>query len=207
MTSLAPNEAPSRGFANPVFDSQRCFRAVMTAMARPGQIQSIEGIAEPPAPLNPVAAAVAITLFDETTPLWLDSSLAESPAVCGWLAFHSGAPVIEDCASARFALAANPLVLPPLSSFSTGSDRYPDRSTTLILQIESLGARGPRLTGPGIASTANLSFAPMPLDFWSDFARNRALFPCGVDIVLGGPRCLAALPRSTRVAPKPDENS
>ncbi len=193
MTSLAP----SMGFANPVFDSQQCFRAIMDAMARPGHILPLDGIAEPPAPLGPVAAAVAITLFDQDTPVWLDQSLAESPAVCGWLAFHSGARVIADFANARFAVVADPAQLPPITLFAVGSDRYPDRSTTLVLQVTALNDHGPRLTGPGIAGSARLGFEPLPPNFWDEITHNYALFPRGVDVILAGPQCLAALPRST----------
>lgn len=191
--------APTKGFADPVFDGQRCFRAVMNAMAHPAKIMPVDGVAEPPAPLSPVAAAVAITLFDRDTPIWLDPPLAESPDVRGWLTFHTGAPVITELAEAAFAVTANVPQTPALIAFAQGSDRYPDRSTTLVLQVDTLDHNGPWLTGPGIPGSSRLGFTPIPPKFWNNFASNRALFPRGVDVVLVGPQCLAALPRSTRV--------
>jgi len=189
--------APGMSFVDPVFDSQRCFRSIMNTLARPGHILSLDGLLEAPAPLEPVAAAVAMTLFDQDTPIWLDQSLAESPAACGWLTFHSGAPITTNAADAHFALVSDPMTLPSFSTFSIGSDRYPDRSTTLILQVDAIDNNGPILTGPGIAGPARLEFEPLPPAFWDEMARNHALFPRGIDVILAGPRCLAALPRST----------
>ena len=82
------------GFADPVLESQSAFRALMRAMARPGRAEALPGLEHAPPPLSPVAAAVALTLIDHDTPVWLDAPLAVQ-AVRAWLAFHTGAPVIE----------------------------------------------------------------------------------------------------------------
>ena len=88
-------EAIDGGFADPVFDAQSVFKAVMDAMARPGTVVPVRPLAAPPAPLSATAAAVALTLTDHDTPLWLDSHLAASAAVYSWLGFHSGAPLVR----------------------------------------------------------------------------------------------------------------
>ena len=51
------SEAYSGGFAEPVFDSQSTFKAVMDAMARPGSIGTIHAVAAPPLPMGPAAGA------------------------------------------------------------------------------------------------------------------------------------------------------
>lgn len=184
------------GFADPVFESQSAFRALMRAMARPGLIEPLSGPADAPSPLSPTAAAIALTLADGDTPVWLDPPLAESEALKPWLAFHAGAPVADAPSEAAFAFVAAPLSLPPLDSFALGCDSYPDRSTTVVLQVDGFGDDGPPLTGPGILGSLRVSATPLPADFWDRMRRNRALFPRGVDVLLAGPDSVVALPRS-----------
>jgi len=195
--------AVALAFADPVHDSQRTFRAVMNAMARPGTIQAVAGLAAAPGPLFPVAAAVAVALADYETPLWLDAPLAASSEVAAYLTFHTGARIVAAPAHAIFALVADAGSLPDFAEFALGTDVYPDRSTTLILQVASLtdGARL-RLQGPGIKGHASLAIAGLPADISARLTANHARFPRGVDLVLAGPEGVAALPRTTRVAPE-----
>ena len=186
------------GFADPVLDSQAAFRALMDAMARPGRFEPLTGPADVPAPLSPVTAAVALTLIDRDTPLWLDPPLAAAEPLCRWLAFHCGALVTQDREAAAFAVVADPRSAPPLDSFALGSDAYPDRSTTLVMQVQGLTEDGPLLSGPGVAEPFRLGAWPLPADFWQQWCANRATFPRGVDIVLAGPGGVVALPRSLR---------
>ena len=78
------------GFADPVLASQAAFRAIMDAMASPGSIVAVDGLAHAPRPLGRAAAAVALTLLDYETPVWLDPLLAPSPDITDWLRFHTG---------------------------------------------------------------------------------------------------------------------
>lgn len=82
-------------------------------------------------------AAIALTLFDHDTPLWLDARMHETSDVVKWLKFHTGAPVVQDSSIASFALISDGGALPSLERFALGTSEYPDRSTTLILQVES----------------------------------------------------------------------
>ncbi len=196
--------ALARAFADPVHDAQQTFRAVMNALARPGTLQPVAGLTGAPAPLSPVAAAVAVALADYETPLWLDGRLAAAPDVAAWLAFHTGARIGAAPSQAAFALVADAGILPDLAGFAQGTDVYPDRSTTLIVQVAELGpiasaAMRVRLAGPGISGHATLAVSCLPADIADRLAANHALFPRGVDLVLAGPEGVAALPRTTRV--------
>ena len=193
--------ALARAFADPVHDAQQTFRAVMNALARPGTLQPVAGLTGAPAPLAPVAAAIAVALADYETPLWLDGPLAAAPDVAAWLAFHTGARIGAAPSQAAFALVADAGALPDLAGFAQGTDVYPDRSTTLIVQVEALSGAATRLrlAGPGISGHATLSVAGLPADIADRLAANHALFPRGVDLVLAGPEGVAALPRTTRV--------
>ncbi|MCK7616115.1 phosphonate C-P lyase system protein PhnH [Roseibium sediminicola] len=201
QTGAAPLAA---GFADPVHDAQGCFRAVMNAMARPATRQLIPaGGLKPPAPLTPVAAAIALTLIDYDTPVWLDKPLMSSEAVKQFLRFHTGAPIVSEPVEAAFALVSAPESMIPLASFNQGSLEYPDRSTTVILLGQTFSA-GPAvmLEGPGIKDTALLTTGPVPPVFWDQVIANNRQFPRGIDLIFAGASEAAALPRSTRITPQ-----
>src|ERR1700676_2060218 len=101
MTTVA--ELPA-GFADKVLSAQTTFRSVMDAMARPGSVQRIAVAAGAPAAMMRGTAAIALTLFDHDTPVWLDPRMSATPEVTKWLKFHTGAPVIADSSISSFAL-------------------------------------------------------------------------------------------------------
>ncbi len=178
------------GFQNPSTDSAHAFRAALSAMARPGKIEPLN-LAKGPAPLSPAAASLLLTLCDGETPLWLAPDF-DTPELRAWIAFHTGAPLC-DPKQAQFAIGAWEHLL-PLDAFAMGTPEYPDRSTTLIVEMPSLTQSGARLTGPGIKTETHLSLPSIAV-----FQRNHMLFPCGLDFFFTAGTNLAALPRSTQV--------
>jgi len=200
MTTVA--ELPA-GFADKVLSAQSTFRSVMDAMARPGTVQRLKVTAGAPDGVMRGTAAIALTLFDHDTPIWLDPAMSATSDVAKWLKFHTSAPVIADSSIASFALIGDPKNLAALDRFGFGSNEYPDRSTTLILQVESL-EHGPacELRGPGIDGTALLRAAIEPHDLFERLAVNAMLFPRGIDVVLVHDDCVVAIPRTTRFAAK-----
>jgi len=193
-------KAVAAGFAEPVLAAQTTFRTVMDAMARPGTVRPLAGVAAP-APLSPTAAAIALTLLDYETPFWLDAPLAAAGEVARFISFHTGARVTGDPVDAAFAFVAAPGAAPPFAHFAQGSLEYPDRSTTVVLQVAQLAeGAGMVLRGPGILGTRRLAASPLPADFLAQLADNRARFPRGLDILLASPNAVAGLPRSLHVA-------
>jgi alpha-D-ribose 1-methylphosphonate 5-triphosphate synthase subunit PhnH len=187
-------------FADPVLSAQATFRAILNAMARPGSLQPLDVTLSPPRPMNKGATAVALTLCDQDTPVWLDVELRASASVCEWLGFHCGCPLVDDPAKAAFAFAGRPAKVPAFETFNIGTAEYPDRSTTIVLQVDTLLLeKGLVLSGPGIRDRAALSAAPLPGDMRDRLARNRSLFPHGVDLILATHDAIAALPRSLHV--------
>jgi alpha-D-ribose 1-methylphosphonate 5-triphosphate synthase subunit PhnH len=173
----------------------------MDATARPGTVIELPEPIAPPPPLSRGAAAVALTLCDQDTPVWLDAGFAATADVAFWLRFHTGAPIVAEPAQAAFAILRDPQHAPPFDVFALGTPEYPDRSATLILQVESLErGRSLRLTGPGVKHRNILCASPLPLDLPERLAANRALFPRGVDLLLVTDGAIAALPRSTVVS-------
>ena len=185
------------GLDHPVYDSIKVFRAITDALSHPGEIKRVP--AQPPAPaqLMPAAAALCLTLLDFETPLWLQNP---QPAVAEYLRFHCGCPPALEPADADFALITNTMAMPALSAFNAGLPDYPDRSTTLLMQVASLSnAGGVRLSGPGLRQTVRLDVGGVPAHYWRQVQDSRAAFPCGVDIVFICGERIAALPRTTAV--------
>ncbi len=195
--------APVAGFADPVFDAQATFRALLNAMARPGTMARIAVDLTPPAPWSAAAAAVALTLFDHDTPVWLDNHAASQEALA-FLAFHCGCPHLQEPSHAAFALVREPAAMPSLDRFSCGTDTYPDSSTTVVIELPSLdGGAVINLTGPGIAERAAIAPLGLPDGFWDWMILNRSVFPLGVDVVLTSSDSAICLPRTTKAEVNP----
>ena len=187
----------SPGFPNLVLDAQAAFRSIMDATARPGCIVPIKGTSETPMPLLPAAAAIALSLFDHDTPVWLDDPAANAVS---WIRFHTGAPVLDRPDDARFAIVTRPLAMPRLTAFDPGTPDYPDRGATVIVQVESLTDGAPMLLeGPGVKGRATIAPTPVPGDLPRQLASSRSLFPRGIDLLLVTCDEIAALPRSVRL--------
>ena len=187
------------GFAEPVQDAQRCFRAVLEAFSRPGRIQQMSDLAAPPPGLGAAQAAVLLALLDTDTPLWLPPALRDA-AAGHWLRFHCGCPLATDLTKAQFVVLGALDELPPLDSLYLGEADYPDRSATLLIEVDTLASNGPlRLVGPGIEREHRLQVAGWN-ESVSRFAHeNRRSFPLGVDMLLCCGERLAGLPRTTQI--------
>lgn len=185
----------SPGFPDPILDAQRCFRAVLEAMSRPGRVRAVDTGLVPPAPIGAAAGAVLLTLADSDTPVWLDCG----EAAAEWIRFHCGCATVSAPGAARFVLAAG-CAAPALDTLDAGTDEEPHASATLILQVGSLeeGA-GWRLTGPGIRDTQRLHVTGVPDGFLAAWSVQRRLFPRGIDVILCAGDRLAALPRTVRI--------
>jgi alpha-D-ribose 1-methylphosphonate 5-triphosphate synthase subunit PhnH len=193
------NESLIGGFADAVFDAQTVFRAVMDAMARPGTIGTVLPHVAPPSPLGIAGGALLLTLCDHDTSVWLSPGLSRSP-LPGWISFHTAAPLTPEKTEAKFAFVEAGVQAPSLAHFALGSQEYPDRSTTVVLEVQSLeGGPALQLSGPGIRGTATIAPKGLPDTFLRQWSDNRAQFPRGVDVVLTCSRQFVALPRTTTI--------
>ena len=186
------------GFADPPHESQRVFRGVLEAFAHPGRIVTV---ADAPAALGGLCQATVaflLTLADRDTPLWLAPEF-DTPEVSDFIRFHAGAPIVGGRVEAGFAVLAHDQLL-PFDNFSIGTDTYPDRSATLVIEVPALGVGPARIwRGPGIDGQASVAVAGLSHVFWLDWAANHSLFPCGVDVVFAAGSQLLALPRGIAV--------
>lgn len=145
-----------RGFANIAVQSAHAFRSIMQAMARPGRVMLLDADIEAPAPLLPSAAAVALTLCDFQTPVWLSPELGNERAV-HYLRFHAGAPIVAEPQAAQFVFTTAAELLPQPGLLLQGTHEYPDRSATLIIQVTDFESTAVELSGPGIRGAEHLA--------------------------------------------------
>jgi alpha-D-ribose 1-methylphosphonate 5-triphosphate synthase subunit PhnH len=184
------------GLPDDVHDSQQTFRAVLDALARPGQVRTI-GPALPGVALGGAMARLLLSLSDDETPVWWQHADAD---LQHWLRFHTGAGVAERPEAASFAVLADRGQMPALADFAAGTAAAPEFSSTLLIELPGLtGGAALEWRGPGIETLQRVTLQGLPADFWTQWQANHASFPQGVDIVFTCGECALGLPRTTRV--------
>ena len=184
------------GFADPVFDAQAVFVSILGAMSRPGRIVDLMSRCCPPAPLSLAQGSFLACLADGDTPIHVEGATSELE---NWIAFQTGAFLVpKDIA--HFAVLKH-FDQRAMETLSLGTLIYPDRSATVLVEADGFetGERF-RLEGPGIDGTQKIEIAGLGADFIETRRRNRALSPCGLDLVLTCGSRLLALPRSTLIS-------
>ena len=191
-TLLAP------GLADPSHEAQRLFRSVLDAFSHPGRVVELRDAPVGPGTLSPAAAAFLLTFADRETPLWLEAGV-DKQEVRDFLRFHAGAPLVHAREAATFAV----IIAgggEPFAGFAIGTDTYPDRAATLVIEVPALeGGRATIWRGPGIDGEIQVAIDGLGDGFWPAWTANHALFPCGVDLVFASGSRLIALPRSVAV--------
>ena len=210
IEATAARGPATTGFADPVHDAQGVFRAVLLALARPGQVQAVHAALVPPSPLSPLMAAVALTLLDQDVTAWLSPSLAQGAgeaSVRGYLAFHTGTRSITAPGMANFIVCAAPADIPALETLAQGTPAYPDRSATVIVDVSGVDVSGvleapsvsATLSGPGLEHPLAIAIPGFSRALWRQLHDNHGRYPLGVDLVVCTAGGVIGLPRSTRI--------
>lgn len=186
MTPLSPEE------------SQRVFRAVLDALARPGTLGRLPSIPGFPAPLLPPLA-----LADLTTPVCV---LADDDDWTGTVRALTSAPVTV-LPEARLVAALRPVTARELGEIRVGTATAPEDGALVTLAVGGFpgsfragASEGSpfRLIGPGVRGSVGLRVAGLPDDFIQARRRLVETFPAGADFLLVAPDgTLAGLPRTT----------
>ncbi|MEM9214371.1 MAG: phosphonate C-P lyase system protein PhnH [Cyanobacteria bacterium P01_F01_bin.150] len=192
-----PQSSLLPGFADPVHDSQRTFRALLDALARPGILQSTPALTAP-SELTSSCAAACLTLLDLETSVWLQPCLPES--VRSWLLFYTGCCFTPDPNTADFAIIVDVESAPSLDQFCYGTPEYPEASTSLLMQIPSMeGGLEVTLKGPGILDA--IAIAPsVTVDFWQQWQEMTTEYPLGLDVWFFADEQILGLPRTARLS-------
>ncbi|MFB6201113.1 MAG: phosphonate C-P lyase system protein PhnH [Halorhabdus sp.] len=172
---------------HPVTDTRRTFRALLTAMSRPGTIESVP---------EPADRAVIATLVDHEVGLATDDDqLREALASQGRLSTCpvEGADVVHAHDHTRL----------DVRECDRGSLEEPADGATVVYRVPAIsqdpvGTTTLSLSGPGIDGTRRLSVG-LPESELDALAAAQEPYPRGVDAVFASDERLAAVPRSTTV--------
>lgn len=211
MSGLAPMTTDARGAAEVAANAAstrnaQAFRAILDALSRPGAPVTLAPTltAEAPAPLSPACAMVLTTLVDADARVWLAPS-RRTEEIERLLRFQtSAAPAASPRGAAFLCGRWDELVD---AEPDLGTPTYPDRSATLLIEVDDLAQferqnapdGAARLSGPGLAAPTALLVEGVGPDFWRYAQENAGRYPCGVDFIFCAGRRLVGLPRSTRV--------
>ena len=194
------------GFADYAQTSQKVYRAALQALSYPGRLIDLDHDASTPKDTNRVVAGLLSALLDSETSLWC-SSKDQLIQACEWLQFHTDCAVLESSEQADFLWIKNIEEFPEIERIKTGTDQYPDRSATCIIEVPSLSQKSIdffTLKGPGIQFTSELHVKGWSKEIYkkllSIWTQNHQLFPCGIDLYLSDGQHLIGLPRSTQLS-------
>lgn len=181
-------------FSQPVEGAQQTFRVLLKALSEPGQIVEVNHNQSLGA-LSAAGYAVALTLLDNDTTVWLSPALSTS-LIRQNLAFHSGCVFVEKPEEAMFAFCTQSelAVLPKLNP---GTDRDPEFSCTVIAQVDAMAGARSVWTGPGIEHQRELHL-PLSADFWQQRIEKNQ-FPRGIDVLFVAQNQVLGLSRTTQV--------
>lgn len=175
------------------------FRAILRSFSTPAVPVFIAAVDDAPLPLLPAAASALLTLADYQTPIWLSPDL-NVDIVRKYLRFHTGAAIVANAMEAVFVLSNVSEVDTFTSQLNLGSHEYPDRSTTVILQVSGF-ARGHTVSvsGPGLKEPVQLSVEGVSRGMWQHMQKNSSYFPVGNDFMFASAKEIMALPRSQQI--------
>jgi alpha-D-ribose 1-methylphosphonate 5-triphosphate synthase subunit PhnH len=206
MTPIELSEIGT-GFSDISLGSQSVFRAALEALSYPGRPIALEVTFEAPKAAQASSSGLLLALLEPGSRLWLSPSLVNTDAAT-WIVFHTDCKITPHQHEADFAWIKHWDELPALEYFALGTDEYPDHSTTCVIDIASPATKtaakpSVTLTGPGIAVTAtidHLDATPSQLEgFITQWAKNHASFPRGIDVFFATNTGLIGLPRTTRI--------
>ncbi len=196
-----------------IADTQKIFRIMLDAMARPGKIYQLPSVglllSNTPSKLAPfeTLAGVLATLLDHEVTFCLlgndDSAMNLTPMLGAATGSRS---LTRDKADYVVTLEAPETSL--LSQLNPGSLQYPNTATTLISRVENLANEAEtegkgtilELRGPGVEPDQKLWVAGTKATFFNALSSINAGYPTGIDIIwvtAGGK--LVGLPRSTQL--------
>ena len=182
------------GFDDEVRGTQQTFRAIRDAMEHPGQLVTILENPHAPEVFNPASAATCLTLLGYETPVWTDIEL-NNPAI-SWLQVGCKSSIVTEPCMAYYAIITKPASIPALDYFRIGPYEYPEKETTLIVQVDDIiPGTGQDHSNVLVYKTAWLEIKGITDKFWHQWRQLSRLNPLGINIFFTCDDVLLALPK------------
>ena len=98
---------------------------------------------------------------------------------------------------ANFAIVTKPATMPALDSFRVGPYEYPDKATTIVIQVDDiLPAAVNKYRNILFDNIVQLDLKGVPNTFWNQWRQLSGLYPLGIDIFFTCDDVLIDLPKS-----------
>lgn len=183
--------------------AQLIFRRVLEAMARPGRVVQLPDMRQDAPSGNKYACLLLFTLLDSYVSFKILSgnNHTDYEKLSTYISINSGSPESE-LEDADFILVFGGSSGGLVSSMKKGTAKYPDKSATVIYDVESVGGGSTTLSlsGPGIFSVQNLALEGIQEEEIGDLIRANGDFPLGIDVIFSDKDGkIACLPRSTAI--------
>lgn len=168
------------------------FRAILFATSYPGSIEKFLEINKPKQ-ISTSSATILSTVCDHTSAIYIGKSL-DTKSLRDWVAFHTNSKIV-DKKFANFAIGTFNDML-PLTEFSRGSDEFPDRSCTLIIETP-FKSDNVSISGPGIKGSKDIY-----LPHANKISDVNNYFPLGIDFYFTNKSNFFCIPRSIKIKKK-----
>lgn len=174
-----------------IYDSQKMFRLILTAMSNPTKVVNIKKYSEKLYGEAPELLAVAMTLIDNEVSFSTcgDESLADEIEV---LTFG----IKDEIENADFIFTGDKNLEGAIELAKCGTLFDPHRSATLVVKIDGLKNRTLRLRGPGIMDAADIGTSDIVEKALQVRDRQFYEYPQGIDFIfVSGEGELFSVPR------------
>ena len=212
QTTMAPANHSSiqtqrlwQGFQDEVIESQRCFKKAMKAMSEPGYLVTLDPL-KTSVNISSATFSLALTLVDQDISVWVSPQLSSATFIDN-LRFYCGCRLTKTPQEADFVF-IQLSEWQQLEGFKQGTEEYPDRFPTLIIEADGLEEKGDiRLSGPGINGSRCVDIVGINQHHIELLQRNQQHFPMGYDFMFTCGNQLMALPRTTQVTQRNAESA
>ena len=189
----------AEGYETHSIEASHDFRVLMNAMSRPGTLQKVTAGTDSVNGLNAGSIVAALTLCDHETTVFVEESDAGAE-IREFLSFRCGCLLTEELEQADFAFFGTVPGTDVLERLKIGNSQYPDRSATLIAQVDTMSeGDGLLLEGPGIFNLHALSIPAISSELVEWWTTNNDRFPLGIDMILTTNDAIVGLPRTVKI--------